>query len=145
MKSFFEDKFEYDFRSNEQWIESIAANDEIPAYVAKMMSHILNVHHIWLSRLSGEKPESFTWDELPSMHWQQLNHDNFRRTIEFLEQHDSKGKIHYHSEEGVEFEKSTVDVLYHILNHGTHHRAQISLALRQVNLPVPSLNFIAYH
>lgn len=108
------------------------------------MSHIINVHHIWHSRLMTTKAESELWDELPISYFEKLNEANYRGTINFLEQNELNQKIHYHSSEGVKLEKETIDILYHILNHSTYHRAQIVMDLKQNNLKHPSFNFISY-
>lgn len=146
MKEFFIDKFEYDFRSNQTWIEVLTKNeDELSEFVRKSMSHIINVHHNWISRINNTKSESHIWDQLPLRFWDQLVHDNLRKTIDYLEHVEDTEKIYYHSEEGVQLSKSSIDILYHILNHSNYHRAQIAMELRNLNITPPAFNFIAYH
>ena len=146
MKEFFIDKFEYDFRSNQKWVEVLAKNeDDLSDFIRKSMSHIINVHHIWISRILEEKPESHSWDLLPVRFWDQLLCDNLRKTTEYLENFEFSEKINYHSEEGVQLSKTAIDILYHILNHNNYHRAQIAMELRNLGISPPSFNFIAYH
>lgn len=146
MKDFFIDKFEYDFHSNQKWVDVLLKNeDELSEFVLKSMSHVINVHHIWISRITETPIESHSWDRLPIDFWEQLMHDNHRKTIDYLEHFDLTEKMNYHSEENVKLTKSTVDVLYHILNHSNYHRAQIALELRNLQITPPSFNFIAYH
>jgi len=146
MKEFFIDKFEYDFRSNQKWVDVLAKHeDELTDFIRKSMSHIINVHHIWISRILEKNAESHTWDVLPIDYWDQLMHDNLRQTIEYLEHVDSTEKVDYHSEEGVKLSKSSIDILYHILNHSNYHRAQIAMELRKLSITPPSFNFIMYH
>lgn len=146
MKEFFIDKFEYDFRSNQKWLDVLTKNeDELSDYIRKSMSHIINVHHIWISRILEEKAESHSWDILPVRFWDQLMHDNLRKTIEYLEHIEFTEKVNYHSEEGVQLSRSAIDILYHILNHSNYHRAQIAMELRILGITPPVFNFIAYH
>lgn len=146
MKSFFLDKFEYDFRCNQQWCQSLLKQeDHLSDYIRKSMSHIINVHHIWISRIAGMDVESHSWDQLPAMHWEQLSQDNYNRTVAYLEELELTEKINYHDEQGIELSKDVTDILYHILNHSNYHRAQISRELRTLELHPPSFNFIAYH
>lgn len=146
MKDFFLDKFEYDFFASKNWIESIESQEEfVSEFAIRSMSHILNVHHIWNRRLLNKQIESELWDVFPIHFLQKLEEENYRETIEFLEKFELTEKIKYHSSEGVAFEKSTIDVLYHILNHSNYHRAQIALDLKQNNLKTPNFNFISYH
>jgi uncharacterized damage-inducible protein DinB len=109
------------------------------------MSHLINAHHRWISRLENVEPESELNDKLPLHHWVKLAHDNFQRTVEFLENKELNEKILYHDSEGVPIEKEVVDILYHILNHSNYHRAQVSKELRSLDITSPSFNFIAYH
>lgn len=146
MKEFFIDKFEYDFRSNQKWLDVLTKNeDELSDYIRKSMSHIINVHHIWISRILEVKAESHSWDILPVRFWDQLMHDNLRKTIEYLEHIELTEKVNYHSEEGVQLSKSAIDILYHILNHSNYHRAQIAMELRILGITPPVFNFITYH
>jgi uncharacterized damage-inducible protein DinB len=146
MKDFFQDKFEYDFFASKNWIESLESQEDfVSEFAIRSMSHILNVHHIWNRRLLDKPLESELWDVFPIHFHQKLLEENYRETIEYLEKLEQTEKIKYHSSEGVGFEKSTTDVLYHILNHSNYHRAQIALDLKQKNLKTPNFNFISYH
>lgn len=145
MKSFFLEKFEYDFYASKNLIEHIEQQESfVSSFVFKSFSHIINVHHIWLSRLKGSKAESHFWDELPLFYFQKLLEANYTETIDFIERIELENKINYHSSEGVEFTKSMNDVLYHVLNHSNYHRAQIIMDLKNNNLAVPSFNFITF-
>lgn len=146
MKDFFIDKFEYDFRSNQKWAEVLMKHeDDLSDFIRKSMSHIINVHHIWISRILDQKAESHSWDVLPVRYWDRLMHDNLQQTINYLEHVEQSEKINYHSEEGVQLSKSSIDILYHILNHSNYHRAQIAMELRKLGIAPPNFNFIAYH
>ncbi|MDX2361300.1 MAG: DinB family protein [Crocinitomicaceae bacterium] len=145
IKDFFVDKFEYDFRSNKQWIEHLTNNeDQLSEYITKSMSHIINVHHIWIHRLINQGQESYTWDHLPLDYWTKLAHENYLKTIEYLEQIELNEKVNYHTEEGVLLSNTAIDILYHILNHSNYHRGQIAKELRDLGLDAPSFNFISY-
>jgi len=145
MKEFFLDKFEFDFHSVKKWISCIEDQEEyVSEFTKKSISHIINVHHIWNSRLLNKPAESNEWDVLPLSYLTRLAQQNYLETVDFLEKQELNEKINYHSSEGIKLEKSIVDVLYHMLNHSTYHRAQITMDLKQNNLQFPSLNFITY-
>lgn len=144
-QDFFREKFEYDLQANLSWCNLFSQIEEnIPDYVSKSMSHIINVHHIWNARLLNLPAESESWDLLPSLYWGQLHQDNFRKTMCFLEYHDTFENVNFYDSEGVPMEKKAIDILYHALNHSNYHRAQISKACRDIGLPVISTNFIHF-
>ena len=145
MKSFFLEKFEYDFYASKNLIDCIEGQEDlVSSFVLTSFSHVINAHHIWLSRLKGSIAESHFWDELPLHYFQKLLEANYTVTIDFIEKIELENKVNYHSSEGVEFTKSINDVLYHILNHSNYHRAQIIMDLKNNNLAVPSFNFITF-
>lgn len=145
MKDFFLSKFEYDFVCNRKWSETIQVNEEkVNDFIIKSMSHLINVHHIWIARIEGKLAESHTWDRLPMDYWVSLAQENYNRTIEYVEHLELTKKVEYHSEEGVELSKEVIDIFYHILNHSNYHRAQISLELRACGVQPPSFNFITF-
>lgn len=144
--AFFLDKFEYDFRCNQRWIEILQKHeDDLTPYIFKSFSHVVNVHHIWMHRLLEIPAESFTWDLLPIDYWEPLAQENHLKTIDFLEKQELNNKINYTSEEGIAYEKEIIDILYHILNHSNYHRAQISRDLRTLDIQPPAFNFISFH
>lgn len=145
MKDFFLDKFEYDFFATKNWISSIEAQEnQVSSFVLRSISHIINAHHIWNRRLLQQKSESELWDVLPVSYLLKLHQENYRETVNFLEKFELEEKIKYHSSEGVQLVKSSIDILYHVLNHSNYHRAQIVMDLKQNNLKAPIFNFISY-
>ncbi|MFM7726241.1 MAG: DinB family protein [Flavobacteriales bacterium] len=145
MKEFFLDKLEYDYQANRTWIEYIEEQeDNIPDFILKSISHIINVHHIWNARLFGKAAESDSWDVLPVRYLHQLNLQNYRETTDYLEKIELGARVNYHSSEGIRFEKEDANILYHMLTHSNYHRAQIVMDLKQQGLKHPSLNFISF-
>ena len=145
LRQFFLDKFEYDHQVNRTWSDHVKLyEDSVNTFILNQLSHIINVHHIWLSRLTSNKPESDIWDMHPSIYWDRLLQDNFRNTELYLKHFGEETKINFHDSEGVPITKTDVDILYHILNHSQYHRAQIARELRILDLPVPTASFIRY-
>lgn len=98
-----------------------------------------------MHRLLGIPSESHTWDLLPIDFWEKLVQENHFKTIDFLEKQELNNKVNFTSEEGISYEKDTIDILYHILNHSNYHRAQISRELRNLEIRPPAFNFISFH
>lgn len=144
MKAFLEQLFEFDFKANQKWIDAIEEQDVtsfIP--IRRQMCHIINVHHLWVNRLHSSISISEDWDDLPFYSWQKLNEENFRLTMEFIENESLSKMIHYTTSEGEEKDKSASAILYHMLQHATHHRAVINSLLASNSYQPVELNFIA--
>lgn len=139
LRSFFSDRFEIDHRINMLWCKFLLEHeDEINDIAKKEFSHLINVHHIWLARMIGVKAESHSWDTLPSRYWEQLIVDNHRKTQEFLTHIEWEERVQYHSEEGTPLDALNTNMLYHVLQHSTHHRARLAIEMRTLRLIPPS-------
>jgi uncharacterized damage-inducible protein DinB len=144
-QEFFSEKFEFDLHANLAWTAQFeASEDALSPYLIQSMSHIINVHHIWNSRLLHSDQESLEWDVLPISFMERLHRANFQATMDFMENYSLEEKINYHDSEGVALEKPILDILYHILYHSNYHRAQIAKETRDLGLPVVSANFIVF-
>lgn len=133
MIEFFKEKFEYDLHANRTWINQIEVEDlSQDASIRKLISHVLNVHHIWIGRLIQKPIDSADWDILPSSHWEHFAQNNFFVTIDFLDQLQT-------------LDDNQLKILYHILNHSNYHRGQISLLIKQAGKTSPNANFISFH
>lgn len=145
MQSFFLSKFEFDFQANNAWIDALENADLTDNFeIRRQMCHILNVHHLWVSRLNGEEVISNDWDDLPFYSWKKLNQENCAKTQLFILNKDIAGETEYVTSEGDNSRKESSDILYHILQHSIHHRAQINTLMRNSGAIPVEMNFITW-
>ncbi|MBC9813007.1 hypothetical protein H9Y05_11060 [Crocinitomicaceae bacterium CZZ-1] len=145
MQGFFLSKFEFDYQANERWIDAIEAQDVTDHFeIRRQLCHILNVHHLWISRLNDMPVFSDDWDDLPFHSWRKLNRENCAQTQLFIVNKDIAGETEYTDSEGQEQRKTSSDILYHILQHSVHHRAYINFLLRKIGAIPAEMNFIAW-
>ena len=101
---------------------------------------------IWLSRIKEESPTIGVWDdhnldECKQLHYQTSIH------LQDAAQHSSKvleKKIHFSNTKGIHFETSLHDILLHIFNHSTYHRAQIAQDMRRNGLEPINTDYITF-
>lgn len=145
MRALFERRFHIDFQRNKLLFNVLIEHEnQLSPFVIKSFSHLLNTHHIWLSRLNRTRAESNLWDILPIEYGLKFAEENHRKTIAFLDDHELNEKINYHDSEGVALDSTASDILFHILDHNTYHRAQINLELRTLQIPPASITMIPY-
>lgn len=143
LRTFFSEKFKKDHQINKVWFHFLMDQDDvINDKLKKEFSHLINVHHIWITRICGKQPESHSWDILPMIYWEQLLDDNHRKTQEMLNYFTNNEVVPYQSEEGLFLSSSTSDVLYHILQHSTHHRAKMIVELNLLGIVPPNTELI---
>ncbi|MEO9892572.1 DinB family protein [Aurantibacter sp.] len=145
MKVFFNQLFDYNFYCNKKIIELCAGESDVSEKTIELFSHILNAHHIWNSRIIGKQPEFDVWQIHTITSWNDIHYDNQRSTFEITSNVDDFDKrIDYENSKGRLFANNVKDILFHILNHSTHHRGQISMNLRANNIEPMPLDYVFY-
>jgi uncharacterized damage-inducible protein DinB len=147
MKAYFIQLFNYDRYANQLILETIikAGNTEKSV---QLMAHLLAVQQIWLNRCKGEPTiGSILWPDWNANTFEQLINDNHRAWINFLDYSDPDdfdNEVTYKNSQGDPFKNKLSDLLTHLINHGTHHRAQIGQQLKMAGLDLPGTDYILY-
>lgn len=148
MKDYFIKLLNYDRFANLQMLDSIlAANQSLKA--VQLMAHLLAAQQIWLKRCKHlPAPGGALWPDCPATEFKAMIESNYAGWISFLEQTDDAdfgNTVAYQNLKGDSFENSLSDILAHLINHGTHHRAQIGQQLKLNGLEkLPASDYIFY-
>ncbi|MEZ4810015.1 MAG: DinB family protein [Allomuricauda sp.] len=145
MKGFLQQLFDYNFYCNKKLIEQCNSLEKIPERSTKLFSHILNAHHIWNQRILSNPVEFGVWDEHEVGKWGDIHYDNQRTSFEIITNADDLNKrVQYENSQGRTFANELKDILYHIVNHSTHHRGQILMDFRESGIEPQPLDYILY-
>jgi uncharacterized damage-inducible protein DinB len=147
MKTYFLRLFDYDRCANEVMISLInKANN--PEASVKLMAHLLASQQVWFYRCAGSTGAA------PNI-WPEGNPDNFAEVVKNsnlswvellnkLENDEFDKQIDYKNSRGDAFSNQLVDILGHVINHSTHHRAQIGQQLKAGGANLPFTDYIIY-
>jgi uncharacterized damage-inducible protein DinB len=115
------------------------------------VAHICAAEHIWITRLTGEKPQRFQKpDRLPDVNavrkeWAELE-GAMREQLARLGPEGVQRTIEYQDLRGNDQLDLVWQMLQHVVNHGTYHRGQITTMLRQLDaVPPKSMDLIAFY
>jgi len=145
MKSLFHQLFDYNFYCNKKLIEQCTGLKKVPKKTRSLFSHILNAHHIWNMRLINKPWEYEVWQEHLLKDWQDLHYDNQRTTFEIINNTtDFEKRVDYQTTAGRVFGNEVKDILFHMVNHATHHRGQIVTNLRAKDIAPEPMDYIIY-
>lgn len=117
----------------------------VPPGCLKLVQHLVNAESIWISRIKGEKPNVGVWEERALADCIIL-HQSSKKLLEAIleDEQDLDRVISYVTTNGDPFLNNIHDILIHILNHGTYHRAQIAKELRLNGIDPISTDYILY-
>ncbi len=145
MKAYFERLFEYNRWAYQQIEEHITKYGFEHLEVFKLLSHCHNAERIWLNRILGRDEKIEVWgvhafDELFSL----LKESNMQWQSFVSNETDFDRAITYGNSKGDAFQTKLSDIVAHVANHGTHHRAQVSALLRQSGSIPPGTDLIFF-
>ena len=95
---------------------------------------MLNAHHIWNHRIANKAPLFAVWQDQPV--------ETMSKAI--LEDYALDHAILYANSQGQQFESNVQDILFHIINHTTYHRAQIASDFKLNGLAPLLTDYIHY-
>lgn len=111
----------------------------------KLMQHMVNAESIWTSRITGEKPSVGVWEERPLAECHALHLQTLNKLAQMIDETcDLEKEISYLNSQGDSFVNSAHDILIHLFNHATYHRAQIAKELRMLGLEPVNTDYINY-
>jgi len=148
MKNYFINLINYDKYTNAVLAKLIIENGNSEKSV-QLMAHILAAQKVWYNRCNLLSPFSGAlWPDWQAETFGQIINDNHRVWLEFitrLDEADFEKRIAYHNSKGDAFNDKLIDILGHLINHGTHHRAQIGQHLKLAGLEsLPVLDYIGF-
>ncbi|SHL99727.1 Uncharacterized damage-inducible protein DinB (forms a four-helix bundle) [Mucilaginibacter sp. OK098] len=148
MKTYFTRLLNYDKYANETILNAIIKAN-MPEKPVELMAHLLVAQQIWLSRCKGlPAVGGALWPDWKADTFSDIiakNSNEWLNYIDSLQENDFEKSIPYKNSKGESFENKLPDVLAHLINHGTHHRAQIGQQLKFAGADsLPNTDYIAY-
>ncbi len=116
--------------------------------IVATLAHIFGADRIWLDRVNGRRREKFMDDNERSLgflreHWPPV-HREWRQWLSGYTS-DLNVPISYSDLKGNPFSSTPAEIILHVVNHGTHHRGQVSGFLRALGRTPPPLDLIRFY
>ncbi len=152
--------FDYDRWANERLREAVAKlpPDAIDRELGSqfsfptlkgMMAHIMGGQIVWVARWKGEPPSVPTAKDFPDLaalceRWARAEAD-LAVFAEGLVEADLARTIQYKNPQGQAFALPLAHLIRHLVNHGTHHRSEVSTMLTVLGVSPPPTDLTVYH
>jgi uncharacterized damage-inducible protein DinB len=134
------------------WATSRAANSivqtsgDLPEAV-KLLSHLISSQFVWLSRVADVKSDVLVWDNFLIDECISKSSEITSEWINLIEGKSNdflEKRIKYQNSKGEKFENSLKDILTHLINHSTYHRAQIAQLVKRAGGIPAVTDYIVY-
>lgn len=127
MKKHFIKMFNYDRFANRAMLDAIEAAGA-PQEALRLMAHLLASQQVWLRRCKDPNFRTGPlWPDGDIENLRTINEENHQAWTGYLEERrdqDFNTTLLYVNAVGDQFSNLLSDICAHVINHGTHHRAQ---------------------
>ena len=151
--------YDYNFWARDQQLSVCAAlTDEQLAHplgssfgsMRDTLKHLLGAEWVWTERFHGRDVRSVSFlkevETVAAMRerWAEVEM-NLRRFLSALQPEALAVPLTYRNFAGETWTYPLWQTLVHLVNHGTYHRGQIAMALRQLGVKPPGIDFLVYY
>ena len=156
----FRDLFDYNYWARDRQLEACAALSEEQflrpmsssfSSVRDTLAHLVAVEWIWHERWRGKSPskvdaQEFAAGTFPTLatvrdRWRAVESD-VRSFLAELGEADLARPLSYKNMKGESYTYPLGQSLFHVVNHQTYHRGQITTLLRQLGAAAPAVDYL---
>lgn len=137
--------FEYNLFASTQLLTQLVNNESAQTEKAlKLAAHILNAQTIWNSRMMGVPQPFGPWQiQQPTTFLATMKREH-ELSLHIINTKNLQDTLTYTNSLGNTYTNTFEDVLIHIVNHCTYHRAQIATEIKQAGIAPAVTDYIAY-
>lgn len=139
---------EYDAWACARMEAALASADPLPEPAAKLWGHVIDALEAWLDRVQGRQVDASRWWTAAPLSERKARrieaHARWTAYAQRLDARELEREVQFTNSIGQPCRDPVEAVVRHLVNHGTHHRAQIASHLRAAGMAPPVLDYIAW-
>jgi uncharacterized damage-inducible protein DinB len=147
----FKDHFIHLFKYND-WATRAAANslkglEKKDETLTDLLSHIVSAQKLWLNRVLEREILVSPWEKLSAPECISQSTEITAEWVNLLESFTDKDidkRIEYTNTKGEKYINTIRDIIVHIINHSTYHRAQIAQKVKALGRKAALTDYIVY-
>ena len=115
--------------------------------LVELLSHLVSAQKNWLNRILGRNVYVSLWEKHAVQECINQSTDITAEWINLLESFKDKDierRIEYKNTKGEKFSNTIKDILTHVINHSTYHRAQIAQKVKALGEKPAVTDYIVY-
>jgi uncharacterized damage-inducible protein DinB len=146
MKKYFSKLYHYNAWSNKRVLNCLKRQDIRDEKILTLMGHIVAALFLWLHRIKGlPAPDVKLWGTYTLDQLLVMSEDATKQWIDFVESTDNFDReLTYRNYVNEPYTNNVENIMIHLVNHSSYHRAQIAMLLRQKGFEPINTDFITY-
>jgi uncharacterized damage-inducible protein DinB len=146
MKDFFLKWYQYNAWANRRVIRCLEQQNVIDEKILSVFGHLMAANFIWLNRIKDlPKSKYELWGKYDLTELKRMVVEADELWISFIKGNENFDRqMKYHNYVGDYYENNVQQIMIHLVNHGTYHRGQVAILLRQQGFEPVNTDFITY-
>lgn len=147
MKQYILKLYQYNAWANRRVIGCLERQAVTDEKILSIFAHCVAANFIWYNRFMGlPKSDYKLWGGNYSIaEMKQMVEEAARKWLEFIESNNSFDRVlKYHNYVGDYYENNIQDIMIHLVNHGSYHRGQVAVLLRERGYEPINTDLITY-
>jgi uncharacterized damage-inducible protein DinB len=146
MKDFFIKWYAYNGWANRRVVECLQRQNVIDEKILSVFGHLMAANFIWLNRIKDlPKSEYELWGKYSLSDLELMVDQADKQWTAFIQANENFDRVlKYKNYVGQYFENNVLAIMTHLVNHGTYHRGQVAMLLRQQGFEPINTDFITY-
>jgi uncharacterized damage-inducible protein DinB len=146
MKDFFLKWYSYNAWANRRVIGSLERQAVIDEKIISVMGHLVSANFIWLNRIKDlPKSKYELWGTYDVRGLKRMVDEADDQWMSFIRDNENFDRIlKYKNYVGDYYENNVQQIMIHLVNHGSYHRGQVAMLLRQKGYEPINTDFITY-
>lgn len=146
MKEFFLKWYSYNAWANRRIIGALEQQAVTDKKILSIFAHLVSANFIWLNRFKGlPKSEYLLWGTYDLKQLRAMVEEADKLFAEYVEHGEYAGRLlKYHNYTGDYFENEVEQIMIHLVNHGSYHRGQVALLMREKGYEPVNTDYITY-
>ena len=146
MKEFFLKWYSYNAWANRRVIGCLERQAITDEKILTVMGHLMSANFIWLNRIKDlPKSKYELWGKYDVPALKQMVEEADEQWMNFIHEHENFDRVlKYRNYVGDYFESNVQQIMIHLVNHGSYHRGQVAMLLRQKGFEPINTDYITY-
>jgi uncharacterized damage-inducible protein DinB len=146
MKDFFLKWYSYNAWANRRIINGLERQSVSDEKILSIMGHLVSANFIWLNRIKDLPKSNYElWGKYDVPVLKQMVEAADDQWMSFLREHEDFDRVlKYRNYVGDYFENNVQQIMIHLVNHGSYHRGQVAMLLRQKGFEPINTDYITY-
>lgn len=146
MKDFFLKWYQYNAWANRRIVGCLERQMITDEKILTVFGHLMAANFIWLHRIKDLPKSNYVlWGKYDLTELRKMVEEADDLWMSYIQENENFDRVmKYRNYVGDYYENNVQQIMIHLVNHGTYHRGQVAMLIRQHDFEPVNTDFITY-